>query len=86
LLIDNKTPFKVYGNTYNTRDGTCIRDYIFIDDLVREHSKYINQNKNNIVNIGTGKGMTVLEFLQMYNITNYIIVDKRKSDKDISIC
>jgi len=30
--------------------------------------------------------MTVLEFLQMYNITNYVIVDKRKSDKDISIC
>lgn len=86
LLIDNKTPFKVYGNTYNTRDGTCIRDYIFIDDLVREHSKYINQNKNNIVNIGTGKGMTVLEFLQMYNITNYIIVDKRPSDVDVSIC
>ena len=86
LWIDNKSPFKVYGNTYNTRDGTCIRDYIFIDDLVREHSKYINQNKNNIVNIGTGKGMTVLEFLQMYNITNYVIVDKRKSDIDISIC
>ena len=86
LWIDNKSPFKVYGNTYNTRDGTCIRDYIFIDDLVKEHSKYINQNKNNIVNIGTGKGMTVLEFLQMYNITNYVIVDKRKSDKDISIC
>jgi UDP-glucose 4-epimerase len=86
LWIDNKSPFKVYGNTYNTRDGTCIRDYIFIDDLVKEHSKYINQNKNNIVNIGTGKGMTVLEFLKMYNITNYIIVDKRHSDIDISIC
>jgi UDP-glucose 4-epimerase len=51
---------------------------------VKEHSKYINQN--NIINIGTGKGMTVLEFLKMYNITNYSTVDKRKSDKDIIKC
>jgi hypothetical protein len=41
------------------------------------------KNIVNIVNIGTGKGMTVLEFLQMYNITNYVIFDKKKSDKDI---
>ena len=86
LLIDTKKPFEVYGNTYNTRDGTCIRDYIFIEDLVKEHIKYIYSKKNNIVNVGSGKGMTVLEFLKIYNLTNYIIVDKRKADKDISIC
>lgn len=87
LLIDNSKPLEIYGNDYNTRDGTCIRDYIFIDDLVKEHIKYINNNKNNIINIGSKQGKTVLEFIKMFSDNiNYVFKEKRKGDIEISIC
>jgi UDP-glucose 4-epimerase len=58
---------QVYGNDYDTPDGTCIRDYIHVSDLARAHVKalnYIRQNGQSlIVNLGTGKGVSVLEMI-----------------------
>jgi UDP-glucose 4-epimerase len=84
-LLDTQKPFIIYGNNYNTRDGTCIRDYIHIDILVKKHIKYINNCNNKIKNIGTGNGMTVLEFIKMYNVKNYKYESKREGDIEISI-
>lgn len=84
-ILNKEKPFIIYGNNYNTRDGTCIRDYIHIDILVKKHIKYINNCNNKIKNIGTGYGMTVLEFIRMFNITNYKYENKRDGDIEISI-
>jgi len=84
-ILNKEKPFIIYGNNYNTRDGTCIRDYIHIDILVKKHIKYINNCNNKIKNIGTGDGMTVLEFIRMFNITNYKYENKREGDIEISI-
>ena len=59
---------KVFGNDYDTRDGTCIRDYIHVTDLASAHVlalEYIAKNKKSLtLNLGTGKGITVTEMLE----------------------
>lgn len=58
----------VYGNDYPTRDGTCIRDYIHVEDLARAHVlavEHLGERKEDvIVNLGSEKGLTVLEMLE----------------------
>jgi UDP-glucose 4-epimerase len=84
----------VYGNDYNTPDGTCIRDYIHVVDLSKAHVvalnrllKKDNQNNCEIFNLGTGKGYSVLEVIRSFEkISNiklpYKIVDRRTGDVD----
>lgn len=58
---------KVRGTDYKTSDGTCVRDYIDVTDLVDAHVKALNQakpNKVGIYNVGTGKGRSVKEFVE----------------------
>lgn len=59
---------KVFGSDYDTRDGTCIRDYIHVTDLASAHVlalEYIVKNKKSLtLNLGTGKGITVTEMLE----------------------
>ena len=58
----------VFGDDYDTPDGTCIRDYIHVSDLATAHLKameYITeQDKDLVVNLGTGKGNSVLEIIK----------------------
>ena len=79
----------VYGNDYNTPDGTGIRDYIHVNDLATAHVKalsvIIEKKKNLILNLATGKGYSVLEVIQRtHEITgekvNYNIVERRPGD------
>ena len=82
----------IFGDTYNTSDGTCIRDYINVVDLAKAHVIAIkrlleNKNKSNyeFFNIGTGKGSTVLEIVKAFEKStgvkvNYKIVEKRPGD------
>ncbi len=61
----------IYGNDYDTPDGTCIRDYIHVVDLANAHLKAIeyidNMNQNyDVFNIGTGKGISVLEIVNQF--------------------
>lgn len=62
----------VFGKDYPTPDGTCIRDYIHVVDLAKAHVKAIsfleNQYKglNEAINIGTGKGTSVLEIIEKF--------------------
>ncbi|KAK1280698.1 putative UDP-arabinose 4-epimerase 3 [Acorus gramineus] len=58
---------KVKGTDYNTEDGTCIRDYIDVTDLVDAHVKALDKarpKKVGIYNVGTGKGRSVREFVE----------------------
>ena len=65
--------FTVFGNDYDTRDGTCVRDYIHVMDIANAHTKalqYLINDKNEgnceIFNLGTGNGVTVLEAIQSF--------------------
>ena len=62
-----KDGMKVFGTDYDTRDGTCIRDYVHVTDLARAHVMaldYIAKNDKSItVNLGTEKGTTVKEII-----------------------
>lgn len=59
--------FQLYGDDYNTPDGTCIRDYIHVLDLIEAHiltlKKLDEQNGEYIYNVGTGKGTTNKEII-----------------------
>ncbi|MCF6185630.1 MAG: UDP-glucose 4-epimerase GalE [Bacteroidales bacterium] len=83
---------RIFGNDYNTPDGTAIRDYIHITDLAKAHIAALNRllNKENkinyeVFNIGTGKGNSVLEVVKTFEkVTgiklNYKIVNRRPGD------
>ena len=61
----------VFGNDYDTPDGTGVRDYIHVVDLARGHVKAINKIKENpgvkIYNLGTGKGYSVLQVVKAFS-------------------
>jgi len=84
---------KVFGNDYNTKDGTGVRDYLHVMDLADGHLaalKYLDRQENNleVFNLGTGIGYSVLEVIDTFekvnNLTiNYVITDKRDGDVDV---
>ncbi|MBP5182484.1 MAG: UDP-glucose 4-epimerase GalE [Lentisphaeria bacterium] len=53
----------LFGDDYDTKDGTCVRDYIHILDLAQAHEKAIDAPRAGHYNLGTGNGMSVLEIL-----------------------
>jgi len=81
----------IFGNDYNTKDGTGVRDYIHVVDLAKGHIKAIEKITSKVgldcYNLGTGNGYSVLElvdaFKRVNNIdVNYKIVDRRPGDID----
>jgi len=89
VLLGIETRLSIFGNNYNTKDGTGVRDYIHIDDLIDGHIaalKHINVfNGFNIWNLGTGWGCSVLQIIdefenQLDQKIPYIIKDRRKGD------
>lgn len=66
-LLYPKKPLTVYGNDYPTRDGTCLRDYIHVVDLCEAHllalSKLGSKFRNQVFNLGTRRGTTILELI-----------------------
>jgi UDP-glucose 4-epimerase len=83
---------QVFGNDYDTKDGTPIRDYIHVVDLAKAHVKSLERLMNHqgeenfeVFNLGTGNGFTVLEIIQTFEEVaqtklNYRIVDRREGD------
>lgn len=65
----NDGTVEVYGNKYNTTDGTCVRDYVHVCDLATAHVKALEylfkENKSNQFNIGTGTGKSVNEIITL---------------------
>jgi UDP-glucose 4-epimerase len=63
--LDRTSSFCIFGNDYPTRDGTCIRDYISVEDLVDAHVRALNflfeEDRSEIFNLGTEQGYTVRE-------------------------
>ena len=71
-LSGKVSKLSLYGNDYNTPDGTCVRDYIHVLDLADAHLKALNQlikgrdSLVEIINLGSGKGSSVLELIDAY--------------------
>ena len=82
----------IFGDDYNTKDGSCVRDYIHVMDLAKAHVKafeFLDRQENDSVydvfNVGTGNGHTVLEVVEAFQkVTgvklNYAIGDRREGD------
>ena len=83
VAVGKREKISIYGNDYNTADGTAIRDYIHVSDLANIHletAKYLLENKiSNIFNCGYGKGYSVLEVI---NAANKISGNKIKFEYD----
>ena len=66
-LLGLRENLEVYGTDYDTEDGSCIRDYIHVSDLADAHLRALNfleeQDEDLVVNLGTSKGISVLEIL-----------------------
>lgn len=62
-----KRPFNIFGTDYDTPDGTCVRDYIHLHDLVDAHLKALNSETSDTYNLGTGTGYSVRELIQAFN-------------------
>ena len=83
---------KVFGNDYNTPDGSCIRDYIYVVDLAKAHVKAIDRMLNakdrqqvEVFNLGTGTGLSVLTLINEFEAATgvkipYTIVGRREGD------
>lgn len=63
----DKSVFNVFGTDYDTEDGTCVRDYIHLKDLVKAHMMAIKNEESGIYNLGTGKGYTVRQLIAEFN-------------------
>lgn len=82
----------VYGNDYNTRDGSCLRDFIHVSDIGHAHTlsvqylqKAKNKNRCEVFNLGSGSGVTVLEAIKAFEKVsgeklNYVIGPRRPGD------
>jgi UDP-glucose 4-epimerase len=72
-VAGKRSKLKVFGSNYDTIDGTCVRDYIHVMDLAQAHIdslSYLIESKNSqnceVFNVGTGRGVTVLEIIQAF--------------------
>ncbi|HKJ16436.1 MAG TPA: UDP-glucose 4-epimerase GalE [Xanthomonadales bacterium] len=89
VAVGERTHLSVFGDDYDTPDGTCIRDYIHVLDLVDGHLKALEWLTHNpglaAHNLGTGKGYSVLEVIRAFEAATgteipYEIADRRPGD------
>jgi UDP-glucose 4-epimerase len=79
--LDNKTSLSIFGNDYETKDGTCVRDYVHVMDLVEAHIASLNNLSGfNIFNVGTGDGITVLEIASKFKELRHHMEPRRSGD------
>ncbi len=93
VAIGKRPQLNVFGNDYDTPDGTCIRDYIHVADLASGHVKALAKLRENcgvkIYNLGTGKGYSVLEVLHAFEEAcgkklPYVFAARRAGDLAVS--
>ena len=91
VAVGKREHLNVFGNEYNTPDGTGVRDYIHVVDLARGHLCALKKLEEKpglvIYNLGTGRGTSVLELVQAFEKANnikvpYVICERRPGDVD----
>ena len=90
--VGRRKEMNIFGSDYDTRDGSCVRDYIHVSDIANAHTRalqYIidDRNKSNceVFNLGTGNGVTVLELINAFEKVsgvklNYKVGPRRPGD------
>jgi UDP-glucose 4-epimerase len=82
--------FTVYGNDYGTSDGTCVRDYVHVNEICEALQEAIEKPSNSIECLGHGVGYTVKEIVNLFQKVNDVDFDvvygpKRKGDLAVSV-
>ena len=82
--------FTIYGNDYDTKDGTCVRDYVHVIEICTALEKAIENPANTLENLGHGAGYTVKEMVDLFTKINDCEIDvkygpRRKGDIPISV-
>lgn len=89
VAIGRRSELKVFGNDYDTPDGTGVRDYIHVVDLALGHVAAVNKVEENcgykVYNLGTGCGYSVLDMIKAFEKASgksipYKVVDRRAGD------
>ena len=89
VAIGKRDHLNVFGDDYDTKDGTGVRDYIHVVDLAKAHVlsiEYASKHKgSDIINIGTGVGYSVLDIVHAYEKANnikipYVVTPRRPGD------
>ena len=84
-----KKHIEIFGDDYPTQDGTCVRDYVHVMDIVEAHmlamENLVNTNKSQVFNIGNSKGFSVKQIIQMTKEITKVdipvkILERRKGD------
>ena len=92
-LKSDKNAFSLFGDDYDTKDGSCIRDFIHVDDLAHGHVKALESINSksglSIWNLGTGEGHSVFEAIRAFekasnSIIKIDIKNRRYGDQAIS--
>jgi len=88
-IVGRRKKVEVFGTDYDTRDGSCIRDYIHVSDLADAHLKALDylkhENQDLVINLGTSNGLSVLEIMQVAREVsgqefNYTLGPRRAGD------
>jgi UDP-glucose 4-epimerase len=89
-VLNKKYTFEVYGNNYDTKDGTCIRDYIHVEDISQVHISLlklmVKKNRSFELNCGYGRGYSVLDIANFFKKVfkkNFKIIYKKKRKGDL---
>jgi UDP-glucose 4-epimerase len=84
VLNGKRDKLIIFGNDYDTPDCTCVRDYIHISDLIDAHIKALKVNYNGPINLGAGKGYSVMElvnaFTELIKPFKHEFGERRKGD------
>ena len=90
-IFQNLNNFELYGDDYDTEDGSCVRDYVHVTDVAKAHitglEYLMDGGQSALMNLGTGKGHSNLEIINLIkNKLNlpvkYIVVSRRQGDPD----
>lgn len=82
--------FNIYGNDYNTKDGTAVRDYVHVMEICETIKSIVNNPTNSIENLGHGRGHSVLELVDKFKQVNNLefvtnFTQRREGDLEISV-
>ena len=90
-IFQNLNNFELYGDDYDTEDGSCVRDYVHVTDVAKAHitglAYLMSGGQSTLMNLGTGKGHSNLEIINLIkNKLNlpvkYTVVSRRQGDPD----
>ncbi len=91
--VNGKNNLKIFGNDYPTKDGTCVRDYVHVEDIAAGHllaMDNLDKNPNARYNLGSGVGFSILEVIDtVEKITGkkitYTLTERRKGDPAVLV-